>query len=211
MLYGFRFWNPESGAISAEHSMQQKNTRALKISLDYRHHSRDRHHIPGGGPGISDRADGDLRTYPIILLVCAILLLPAVANAEDVAELKKKLMFDQKKLIVMENMEFTTDEGKFFWPIYKKFQEELFEVNQGVVKLVVAYAASYQTLSNETAAIISEDWLNLQEKRNGLFEKYLKELSKGLPAKKVFRYLQIENKLDAIARYELAKKIPLAQ
>ena len=146
-----------------------------------------------------------------VCLVFAILILPTAANAESVAELKKKLMFDQKKLIVMENMEFTPDEGKFFWPIYKKFQEELFEINQGAARLVVAYAASYQTLTNETAANIAEEWLNLQQNRIRIRQKYLKEFSKGLPAKKVFRYLQIENKLDAMARYELAKGIPLAQ
>ena len=147
----------------------------------------------------------------IICLIVSILILPVVADAESVAELKKKLMFDQKKLIVMENMEFTQDEGKFFWPIYQKFQEELFEVNQGAARLVVAYAASFQNLTNETAANIAEEWLNLQKKRIGIRQKYLKEFSRGLPAKKVFRYLQIENKLDAMARYELAKGIPLAQ
>jgi hypothetical protein len=32
-----------------------------------------------------------------------------------------------------------------------------------------------------------------------------------LPPKKVMRYLQIENKLETIARYKLAKAIPLAK
>ena len=138
-------------------------------------------------------------------------LLPLLAQAGETDALKKKIMFDQKKLIVMENMEFTADEGAFFWPIYKDLQEELFEVNQGTAKLVVAYAAAYQTLTDETAAIIAEDWFDLQKKRVNVLQKYTKKLYKGLPAKKVFRYLQVENKLDAIARYELAKGIPLAQ
>jgi hypothetical protein len=34
---------------------------------------------------------------------------------------------------------------------------------------------------------------------------------KILPAKKVFRYFQIENKLDAAGRYEFAQGIPLAR
>ena len=32
-----------------------------------------------------------------------------------------------------------------------------------------------------------------------------------LPGKKAFRYMQVENKLEAIARHELAKEIPLAR
>ncbi len=47
-----------------------------------------------------------------------------VARGERTA-LKKKLMFDQKKLIVMQNMEFTADEGKFFWPVCDELQKEL--------------------------------------------------------------------------------------
>jgi len=36
-------------------------------------------------------------------------------------------------------------------------------------------------------------------------------VSKVLPGKKAFRYMQIESKLAAIGRYELAKEIPLAE
>jgi hypothetical protein len=32
-----------------------------------------------------------------------------------------------------------------------------------------------------------------------------------LPAKKVLRYLQIENKIRAVLKYELAKNIPMVQ
>jgi hypothetical protein len=61
----------------------------------------------------------------IVFLVCISLSLPVLVGAGEVDELKKKLMFDQKKLIVMQNMEFTADEGKFFWPVYEELQKEL--------------------------------------------------------------------------------------
>jgi hypothetical protein len=34
---------------------------------------------------------------------------------------------------------------------------------------------------------------------------------KVMPAKKVARYYQIENKLEAIIKYELAKEVPLVK
>lgn len=40
---------------------------------------------------------------------------------------------------------------------------------------------------------------------------YIAELKKVLPGKQLFRYLQIESKLEAIARYEMAQEIPLVQ
>ena len=40
-------------------------------------------------------------------------------------------------------------------------------------------------------------------------ELYFRTLSKALPAKKVARYLQLENKIRALVQYELAARVPL--
>lgn len=144
-------------------------------------------------------------------LFAIFMLLPTLVQADEAADLKKRIMFDQKKLIVMENMEFTGDESNFFWPIYGDLQEELFTVSQQAAKLIVAYAASYQTLTDAQAAKIVDEYFAIQNKRLDILNRYMKKLAKGLPAKKVFRYLQVENKLEAVTRYELAKEIPLAQ
>jgi hypothetical protein len=42
-------------------------------------------------------------------------------------------------------------------------------------------------------------------------ELYFRALSKTLPAKKVARYLQLENKINAMVRFELAANIPLVK
>ena len=38
---------------------------------------------------------------------------------------------------------------------------------------------------------------------------YVPKLSKVLPAKKVARYLQVENKIRAVVKYDLAAVVPL--
>ena len=138
-------------------------------------------------------------------------LLPLSAQADEVADLKKKLMMDQKKLIVMENMTLTEEEAKHFWSGFEKLQEDLFVINQRLANLIVAYAASYQNLTDEQAQKIIAEFFEIQKDRSAKLEKHIQELGKKIPWKKVFRYLQIENKLDNIARYELSKSIPLAQ
>ena len=40
---------------------------------------------------------------------------------------------------------------------------------------------------------------------------FVPKLSKVLPGLKVARYMQIENKIRAIVRYEIAGEVPLAQ
>jgi hypothetical protein len=40
---------------------------------------------------------------------------------------------------------------------------------------------------------------------------YMPKLEKVIPGTKVARYLQIENKIRAVVRYELAAQIPLVE
>ena len=146
-----------------------------------------------------------------ILLTILLLAVPFVALADESLELKKKIMFDQKRLLVMENMEFTEEEGKAFWPVYEKHQEELFLINQRGAKLILAYASVFQTLTDDQATKLVDEYYDIQDERLAVMKKMAADMGKVLPGKKAFRYLQVESKLTAIARFELAKQIPLAQ
>ena len=146
-----------------------------------------------------------------ILFTILMLAIPFLSLAEDSNQLRKEIMMDQKRLIIMDNMELTEDESQAFWPVYEKHQEELFQVNQRGAKLILAYAAAYQTLTDEQAVKLIDEYYDIQDERLKVMKKMASDVGKVLPGKKAFRYMQIESKLSAIGRYELAKAIPLAQ
>ena len=146
-----------------------------------------------------------------ILLTLMLLVAPVLALSDEALDLKKKIMFDQKRLVVMENMEFTEEEAVAFWPVYEKHQEDLFQVNQRGAKLILAYASVYQTLTDEQAVKLVDEYYDIQDDRLTVMKKMAVDVGKVLPGKKAFRYLQVESKLSAIGRYELAKEIPLAR
>ena len=146
-----------------------------------------------------------------VLLTLMLLAVPVLALADEAMDLKKKILFDQKKLVVMENMEFTEAEAKAFWPVYEKHQEELFLINQRGAKLILAYASAFQTLTDEQAVKLIDEYYDIQDDRLVAMKKMAVDVGKVLPGKKAFRYLQVEAKLNALARYELAKEIPLAR
>jgi len=146
-----------------------------------------------------------------ILLTLMLLVAPVLALADEALDLKKKITFDQKRLVVMENMEFTEEEAAAFWPVYEKHQEELFQINQRGAKLILAYASVYQTLTDEQAVKLVDEYYDIQDDRLTVMKKMAADVGKVLPGKKAFRYLQVESKLSAIGRYELAKEIPLAR
>lgn len=152
-----------------------------------------------------------MRNKITILLATLLLLTPALALADEAAELKKKIFMDQKKLVVMDNMKFTDDEAKKFWPLYGTYQEKLFKSSQRIGKVITSYASLYKDMKDDEALELMDEYQLAQKQRLEVMKQYTTDLKKVLPGKKVFRCLQVESKLEAIARFEMAKNIPLAQ
>jgi len=63
---------------------------------------------------------------------------------------------------------------------------------------------------DKTARKLADEAINVDLEEAKLRKSYMPKLSKVLPGVKVARYIQIENKIRAIVRYELAAAIPLA-
>ena len=156
-----------------------------------------------------------LRTGVVIVMVAALvgLAIPAAAQqkpADDMQILMEKVKAD-KKLLVANNIGLTESEAKGFWPVYEGYQKDLAAINQRTVKLIASYAADYRanTMTDEKAKKLVEDYVAIEKAEAALKESYVPKLSKVLPPKKVARYLQIENKIRAAVKYELAGEIPL--
>jgi hypothetical protein len=153
-----------------------------------------------------------------LTLVAAIMIFvicPAVSQdkpADNMQILRDKLKAD-KKLLVAANMELTESEAKGFWPVYEEYQKELTAINQRIGKLIESYAAEYRanTLTEEKAKTFVDELVVIEQVDGGLQASFAPKLSKALPSKKVARYLQVENKIRAAIKYELAANIPLVQ
>jgi hypothetical protein len=147
----------------------------------------------------------------VILIWAAVALMVssgAVAAADDMQILQEELRAN-KKFIVSQNMQLTEVEARAFWPVYARYQDELFLLRARTVKMISDYAAAYETMTNDTARKILEEYLNIEMLGWKLRQAYLPEFRKILPEMKVLRYFQIENKIQAALMYELAGKIPL--
>ena len=116
-----------------------------------------------------------------------------------------------KKLIVAENMQLTDAEAKAFWPVYKQYQDELFLLRTRTVKLIKDYSDAYETMNNNTAKKLLDEYMTIEALGPKLRQAYLPKFRKVLPEVKVLRYFQIENKIQAALIYELAANIPLVK
>jgi hypothetical protein len=130
--------------------------------------------------------------------------------ANNMQILAEKIKAD-KKLVVASNMGLTESEAKAFWPIYDAYQKDLAELNGQWLKLIETYAGYYnnKTLTDANAKVLTDGAITIETAEVELKKSYLPKLSAVLPAIKVARYLQIENKIRAIVKYQIAAEVPL--
>ena len=71
------------------------------------------------------------------------------------------------------------------------------------------YATNINLLTDEKAVFIMANLFDIAESRQEILRSFSLELEDVLPAKKVFRYMLIENNISIGQIYSLAKKLPL--
>ncbi len=149
-------------------------------------------------------------TWSLILIFC---LIPAalLAQTNDQMEVTREAAKANKKLIVSENMNLTEEEAVTFWSVYDEYQQALGKVNERIGKAIKEYAENYNALSDEKAKSLLDEIMSIEEDRLKLQRSYIPKFSKVLPTKKVVRYYQVENKLYAIVKFDLARGIPLVK
>jgi hypothetical protein len=76
-----------------------------------------------------------------------------------------------------------------------------------------SYAADFrnQSLTDDKAKNLIDEAIAIEVAEANIKSTYAPKLSKVLPVKKVARYLQIENKIRALVKYDLAQGVPLVQ
>jgi hypothetical protein len=157
-----------------------------------------------------------VRALAVIAVLCG-LAAPVVAQTNQAATsnmdiLAQKLKAD-KKLLVAQTVGVTDAEGKAFWPIYDAYQADLGKVNDRLKVAIESYAKEYNanTMTDAKAAALTTEAIAIEEALVALKKTYVAKLNGVIPAAKVARYIQVENKVRALVNYELAAGIPFVK
>lgn len=134
---------------------------------------------------------------------------PATTNMDI---LRQKVKAD-KKLVVAHNLQLTDAEGAKFWPVYDAYQKELQQINERLAAVVLAYADEYKKgpVTDAAAKKLIEEAGAVDDAEAALKKNSVPKILAVLPAAKAARYVQIENKIRALVRYELAAGIPFVE
>ena len=137
----------------------------------------------------------------------------ADTGAADAPQAQPGVLLDtiraNRKALVAVNLELSPAEADKFWPLYDRYQKEISAIGDRVVAIVEEYTATFRDLSNDKALQLMESYLAAEAERIQVRRTYLAEFKKILPGRTVARFYQIENKMDAVLRYDLAATIPV--
>lgn len=132
-------------------------------------------------------------------------------NMTDQDQLLISQIQTDKRAVVLKSMNLSDAQVAAFTPIYDQYQAEMKKLLQRNSDLVNKYAATYETMSDADAKKLLEEAFKLRIDRTETLRKYARKMEKVLPATKVLRFVQIENKLTTLLDWQAAQLIPLVK
>lgn len=148
-----------------------------------------------------------------LLLLLALAAAPAAAEEAGVAgmDLLLQTVRNNERALVAVNLELGDEEAAAFWPVYDRYEAERTVVDERLAKVIEDYKRGYGTLTDEEARRLVDEYLAAERDRAAVRLAYVEPFAEVLPGRTLMRFFQLQNKIDAILRYDLAASIPVVE
>jgi hypothetical protein len=116
----------------------------------------------------------------------------------------------EKRQVMLDTLKLTDEQSKKFIPIYDEYQAEMKKImTEGSNLRNRLFVADYGGMTDVESKQIQKEFFKLRGDRVDLLDKYAGKLDKQLPATKVFQFVQVENKIQALLDVAAAASIPI--
>lgn len=152
-----------------------------------------------------------MRKVVVVLLGSGLLLAGAARAAEEQGPTPPTQMAVEKERqrIVAANVKLSSSEAEKFWPLYKAYRAEKNQLLVRSTKLQQQYRANAAKIDDAKAREMMRRMQKIREKEFELRRTYVERFAEFLPMRKLLRYYQVENRLEAITIFELTRLIPM--
>ncbi|MBX3380394.1 MAG: hypothetical protein KF805_09885 [Phycisphaeraceae bacterium] len=107
-------------------------------------------------------------------------------------------------------MKMTPEEAAKFWPIYQRYETELNSVLDRRAALIKQFVelTNEDKLTNDNAATLSTEWLQVAQDRLNLWKKYNKEVGAAVSPIRAAQFLQVEHQISLLVDINIASVMP---
>ena len=145
----------------------------------------------------------------------AILLFTASAwsqtGLDQQIELARQNADADRQALVRGNVPLTEEEAHAFWPAWDEYRLAMSSNNDRMIRLLQEYAQNYDQMTDLKADELMTDYFSIRMQNMVIRQQFARKIEAFMPARKVMRVVQIENKLDAAQQMRLAAEIPLVK
>lgn len=155
-----------------------------------------------------------LRLMPkfMIILPWAALLASTALGAEDpvaTLQVQRQQIQTETVEIVGTGMNLDSSVSDTFWDIFNEYQAERTKIGDERVKLIRAFVAAVDTMTEEEAASMAEQSFKIENELLKLKEKYFRIMEKKISARVAARFVQVMNQIDSVVNSQLSREMPL--
>ena len=139
----------------------------------------------------------------LTLFVVVLSLQHTTVSAQDESEYERlhREADNKRQAMVAENLPLLDSEAEAFWDIYLEYRVADREFDDQRVELFRYFEEADEVFTDDEGKRIVTEALLIEKKRQELKQKFFEKFSRVLPGQKLFRYYQIETKLDGLKRY----------
>ncbi len=153
-----------------------------------------------------------MRRFSMMIVTGLVLLAgvaPAMAQEKDNVAMTVQVIQQEHRQIMADNLKLTPKEASVFWPIYHEYMAEAGKLQAKYVQLLKRFVAVESSIGDEELAATFHRSVELKKRWIDLRARYFDRVAKAIGARKAARFVQVENKLDALVEYKLAQAVPL--
>jgi Spy/CpxP family protein refolding chaperone len=118
---------------------------------------------------------------------------------------------DDRRGLVERNMQLAPSEAAKFWPIYDAYMKDLEGITKRQNRAVLDYVNQEASMSDANANRLVNELLGADADENKLRKKTYDKVRGAIGARKAARFLQVENKIRTLNRFDTASQVSLVK
>lgn len=135
----------------------------------------------------------------------------AMTLSKNTVEFKRDKAKFERMMVISKNLELSPREQEKFWQEYGRYQDRLETLRDRAVKLIITYNSKLDAITGEEAKQMLNELLDIQQDEMAILREFLPRFEAILPLKKMVRFYQLDNKINAEIRYKLSLGTPLLE
>lgn len=152
-----------------------------------------------------------MRRAALVAVVAGLASAAGAQTVKETLEITREAVESQRRVLVAGALPLTDAEADAFWPLFDAYEKERRPLDERANRLVADFVAASPSLTDARAKAMVDEAFEIDEARLRLRRGFALRMARVLPGRKLARFFQIDNKLDAAVRADVAKQIPLAQ